>query len=167
MELSPDWRRFLGLLNAAGVRYLLTGGHAVVYHGHQRTPRDLDVWVPREHEAAVKLVQVLRRLGVDDAGLTPQTLMAHDLLRLGQPPLRLKREGDVATIGVPPFRTEILFWVSGNAFDDCYERCVEAAIDGLAVSVVSLEDLIANKRASNRPGDKDDLERLIEIQEKT
>jgi hypothetical protein len=165
MKLSTDSQRFLALLNAVSVRYLLTGGHAVVYHGCRRDVNDLDVWVPREREVAEKLVQVLRTHGVNDQTLTPQMILAHDLVRIGRRPFAVRQEGDVLTIGASPFRTELLFWTSGGAFEDCYQRRVRAAIDGLDVNVIGLEDLIITKTASKRTVDREDLKRLSELQE--
>jgi len=40
------------------------------------------------------------------------------------------------------------------------ERASEVDIDGLVVRVCSLDDLLAMKRASDRPRDRDDLEAL-------
>ena len=40
------------------------------------------------------------------------------------------------------------------------ERSTEVDVDGLTVKVCSLEDLLAMKRASDRPRDRDDLEAL-------
>ncbi|MCK4283287.1 MAG: hypothetical protein KAX44_03135 [Candidatus Brocadiae bacterium] len=165
MEVSRDLRRFLALLNAAGVRYLVTGGHAVVYYGYRRDPKDLDVWIPREPETAEKLVQALRALGVDDRTLTPQMVLVQDLLQIGQPPFVVRQKDEVATIGDPPFGMEVLLWVSDGTFEDCYQRRVRATMADLDVNFIGLEDLIISKKASNRAGDKEDLERLIAIRE--
>jgi hypothetical protein len=40
------------------------------------------------------------------------------------------------------------------------ERSTEVEIDGLIVKVCSLDDLLAMKRASDRPRDRDDLDAL-------
>ena len=36
IELHPDFKDFLKLLNSHDVRYLLVGGYAVGYHGYPR-----------------------------------------------------------------------------------------------------------------------------------
>jgi predicted nucleotidyltransferase len=46
------------------------------------------------------------------------------------------------------------------AFGALDERAVEVDIDGLVVKVCSFDDLLAMKRASDRPRDRDDLEAL-------
>jgi len=42
IELPLDFKEFLKLLNANGVRYLLIGGYAVGYHGYPRATNDMD-----------------------------------------------------------------------------------------------------------------------------
>jgi 2-hydroxy-3-keto-5-methylthiopentenyl-1-phosphate phosphatase len=41
MNLNPDFREFIALLNAHEVRYLVVGGYAVGMHGHPRYINDL------------------------------------------------------------------------------------------------------------------------------
>jgi len=50
----------LSALNAAGVRYLVVGGVAVVLHGHLRTTADLDLIVQSSREDVLKAVRALR-----------------------------------------------------------------------------------------------------------
>jgi hypothetical protein len=45
------------------------------------------------------------------------------------------------------------------------EKASEVDIDGLEVKVCSLDDLLAMKRASDRPRDRDDLKALEEARE--
>ena len=41
MVLNKDFREFIGLLNANGVKYLIVGGYAVGFHGYPRYTKDL------------------------------------------------------------------------------------------------------------------------------
>ena len=66
----------------------------------------------------------------------------------------------VFSIGVPPFRIELLTSVSGLQFDETFADRVNAELDGVQVTVISLEMLKANKRASGRLKDLADLESL-------
>jgi hypothetical protein len=45
IELHPDFKDFLKLLNSHNVRYLLVGGYAVGYHGYPRATGDMDIWI--------------------------------------------------------------------------------------------------------------------------
>jgi len=63
-------------LNAAGARYVVVGGVAVVLHGHARLTADLDIAVDLTPDAARNAVDALLRLGlrprapVDPAGFS-------------------------------------------------------------------------------------------------
>ena len=59
-HLPPDFREFLECLNAAGVEYLLIGGHAVAFHGYPRVTSDMDVWINGTPENAEKVLAAVR-----------------------------------------------------------------------------------------------------------
>ena len=63
-SLDQDFKDFIGLLNANGVRYMVVGGYAVAYHGYLRFTGDIDVWVEISEENAARLVQVMPGLRV-------------------------------------------------------------------------------------------------------
>jgi predicted nucleotidyltransferase len=72
-------------------------------------------------------------------------------------------EGVVFQIGNSPRRIDILTRISGVEFQKAYERRHVIALEGIDVPVISLEDLIANKRATGRTQDLADVERLESI----
>lgn len=37
MQIAPDFREFIGLLNANKVKYLIVGGYAVAFHRYPAT----------------------------------------------------------------------------------------------------------------------------------
>lgn len=55
MELIPDFRELLELLNKNEVEYLIVGGYAVIAHGYPRLTIDIDVWVKPSKENSKKL----------------------------------------------------------------------------------------------------------------
>ncbi|HIJ65751.1 MAG TPA: hypothetical protein HPP77_07340 [Candidatus Hydrogenedentes bacterium] len=57
-------------------------------------------------------------------------------------------------------RLEIVTAVSGVEFKTCYAQRVTDEIDGVAVNIIGIEDLKANKRAAGRYKDLNDLEQL-------
>jgi hypothetical protein len=63
-------------------------------------------------------------------------------------------------MGLPPFRIEVLTSVSGVEFSDCFRKRNVVDIGGLQVSLIAIDDLRANKRASGRTKDLADLEQL-------
>ena len=66
----------------------------------------------------------------------------------------------IVRMGNAPLRIEILMSVSGIEFEKCYPTRIEDVIDGVEVSIIDLASLRANKRASGRHKDLDDLEHL-------
>jgi hypothetical protein len=55
---------------------------------------------------------------------------------------------------------KILTHVKGLEFDQMFGRAVLREFDSVPVRVIDLRDLIAAKKAANRPKDQDDLEHL-------
>ena len=144
-RLPQDFREFLRLLTANGVEYLLIGGYAVGYYGYPRATDDLDVWIALHPENAERMVGVLREFGFNTPDLSPGLFL---------------QEESIVRIGVPPMRIEVLTTISGVGFDECYTGRVIDTLDGMEVSIISLEHLKVNKKASGRHKDLDDLEHL-------
>lgn len=147
MQLPEDFSDFLRLLDAHEVEYLLVGGYAVAYHGYPRPTQDLDIWIACEPDTAARIVRVLHAFGFDDPKVDAETFLD---------PQRLVR------LGAPPMRLEILTSVTGLTFTDSYQRAERTQLDGVLVTVISLDDLRRNKRAAGRAKDLADLEELPE-----
>ncbi len=145
IQIPPDFKEFLSLLNSNDVEYLLIGGFAMGAHGYPRTTQDIDVWIERSSDNAKRTLKALREFGFDP----PSEIES-----------RLLREDQIIRMGLPPFRIEILTTISGVAFADCYARRQMRQIDDLTISVIARTDLIANKKASGRPKDLSDVATL-------
>lgn len=52
IKLPKDFKEFLKLLNANGVRYLLIGGYAVGFHGYPGATDDMDIFVAKDTKNA-------------------------------------------------------------------------------------------------------------------
>ena len=144
-RLPADFKEFLKLLNSHRVEYLLIGGYAVGFHGYPRPTGDMDIWIAVSPENADRTACALREFGFR-AETVPAALFAEP--------------GKIVRMGVPPLRLEIVTTISGVEFTECYARRVSATIDGVAVSMIGLDDLKANKKASGRHKDLNDLEQL-------
>ena len=145
IQLPPDFKEFLRLLNSNDVQYLVIGGYAVNFHGFARATADLDIWVAMSPLNAANLAGVLHEFGFKQA-------TAADFLE----------ERRVIRMGVPPVRLEVLTSISGVDFETCYSRRLVAELDGVKVNLIQLEDLKRNKLASGRLKDRVDLENLPE-----
>ncbi len=145
IQLPPDFKEFLRLLNAHKVEYLLIGGYAVNYHGYPRATADMDIWVAVHPANADRIVAALKEFGFDAADLSPELFL---------------RQWQIIRLGTPPLRIEIATTISGVDFSECYPKRVEDALDGVPVSLISLDHLKHNKKASGRHQDLADLEHL-------
>jgi len=45
VKINSDFKDLLRDFNAAGVRYLIVGGYAVMVHTEPRYTKDLDLWI--------------------------------------------------------------------------------------------------------------------------
>jgi hypothetical protein len=145
LELPLDFKEFLKLLKEYNVRYLLIGGYAVGYHGYARATEDMDIWVAIHPENAERLVAVLKTFGFDLPELKPELFL---------------KDKQIIRMGVPPLKLELCTFISGVEFDECYQARVVDELDGVEVDLIDLEHLKQNKKASGRPKDLADLEKL-------
>ncbi len=76
IQLPPDFREFLKLLNQHSVEYLLIGGYAVNLHGYVRATGDMDIFVRLTPENVERVVTVFHEFGV--------TSMTADVMQLEQ-----------------------------------------------------------------------------------
>ena len=143
IQLPPDFKEFLRLLNSSKVEYLVIGGYAVNYHGFPRATGDLDIWIAIHPENAKRLERVMGEFGFAEA--TTEVFL---------------EERKIIRMGVPPVRLEILTSISGVTFEACYARRLQTELDGVPVNLIHLDDLKLNKEASGRLKDRLDLEQL-------
>jgi len=145
IQLPKDFKEFLRLLEDEGVRYLLIGGYAVGCHGYPRPTGDMDIWIDPSPDNATRCAMAVRAFGMADPEVTPRIF---------------SEERRIIRMGMPPLRIEIHTAISGVDFAACYERRVRTEVDGVPLNLISRNDLKANKRASARHRDFDDLENL-------
>ena len=69
--------------------------------------------------------------------------------------LRSASKSDIVWLGRPPARIDLLLSAPAINFDSAYERRAIQRVDGVDVTVIGKDDLIANKRAVNRARDRD------------
>lgn len=143
--LNQDFREFIQSLNDNRVRYLIIGGYAVAFHGHPRYTKDIDIWIEMSSENAANLLKALEQFGFGSLGLRESDFLV---------------PGQVIQLGQPPNRIDLLCFVSGLEFADCYDSRLTVEVDGVPVSFIDLENLRKNKAASGRLQDLADLENL-------
>lgn len=145
INLPPDFREFLKLLNDRSVEYLLIGGYAVAYHGYPRATADIDIWIAVHPQNAEKTVGALKDFGFDLPQLTRDLFL---------------KEKQIIRMGMPPMRIEIATTISGVDFQECWAERIVDVLDGVEVNIIGLKQLKLNKKAAGRHKDFDDLENL-------
>jgi hypothetical protein len=164
LNIPEPWLAFLRLLNSRAVDYLLIGGCAVTFHGYARPIGDLDVFVGTNPQTAEKLIGVLEDYGHGVEPLAWSLLqLPEKVIRIGQPPFAVTRfapQDRFIQLGTAPTPIEIMTMISGVTFAGCYPAKVMALVDGIEVPVIGREHLRANKAASIREKDADDLAHL-------
>jgi hypothetical protein len=143
--VNRDFEGLLSTFSAHGVDYIVGGAHALAAHGHVRATKDLDVWVRPSAENASRVLRALRAFGAPLHDLTAEDL---------------QRPGLIFQIGVPPLRIELLTAVDGVEFEPAWRDRLRTTFAGTPAAVLSLEHLIANKKAAGRLQDLADVERL-------
>jgi len=145
MQLPDDFKEFLKLLNANGVEYLLVGGFAVGFYGHPRATNNIDIWIATNQINADRMVGVLQEFGIGTHDLNAGLFL---------------RDSTILRMGVPPVRIEVLTSISGVTFNECFRERVIGKLDGVDVTLISLNMLKKNKLAAGRFKDLNDLEHL-------
>src|SRR5512143_360719 len=143
--LNEDYRDMLRALSDEKVRFLLVGAYALAAHGYPRATMDIDIWVMPSPQNADAVLRALSLFGAPLHNLTKEDL---------------QKDGTVFQIGVAPRRIDIITGASGLQFEEAFSRSVVTDVDGIALHVLSDDDLIRNKRASGRTKDLADAEAL-------
>ena len=143
--MNADYIDMLKCLNKAGVDYILVGGWAVNMYGYIRATVDLDVWILADADNAKKVYSAVAEFGAPVSEMKLEEFAEY---------------GMIFQIGVAPCRVDIISKISGVSYADAVTRAVPKTIDGIPVRIISLEDLIANKKASGRAKDLADVEVL-------
>ncbi len=135
--------RLAGAFNRWGVEYLFIGKSGAIFYGFPETTQDADIFPAKSPENGQKLFSALRELGFELTSEDESHLFTgKDFVQL--------RSG--------PFDLDLVFAPDGiETFAEAKSRSL--MIDG-RFPVASLDDIIASKRAANRPKDRESLPRL-------
>jgi predicted nucleotidyltransferase len=150
---EPPWRP-TAVLDAAAllrvlveheVEFVVIGGLAVSYHGLVRATRDLDVCPAPDGLNRSRLDEAL-------AALSAETLLDAD--------------GGRALL-TPSGRVDVLRSLAGvDGYEQLRANAEEVPLPQIGVlHFAAYDDLVAMKRAANRPEDQLDLDRLARIRE--
>ncbi|MBK6520866.1 MAG: hypothetical protein KBG47_01010 [Bacteroidia bacterium] len=138
-------------LNDHSVKYILVGGFATILNGGSRFTEDVDIWIENSVENRKNLNRALMQTGLPNmpqietidfvAGWSSITLSSGFML-------------DIMT-SLKGFKEE--------NFSECHKLANEALIGNVQIKFLHINQLIAEKKATNRFKDLADIEELEKI----
>lgn len=152
VELNEDFRDLLVALADAGADFLVVGAHALAVHGVVRATGDLDVLVRPTIANADRVLAALRAFGAP--------VSAHGVTRED-----FARPGTVYQLGLPPRRIDLLTSLSGVDFEEAAAEARMTSVGEVSFRVPGKRALIANKIATGRPKDLEDVRNLERVGE--
>jgi predicted nucleotidyltransferase len=78
----------------------------------------------------------------------------------------LLNPNNLVQLGYEPYRIDLLTYVTGVDFQECFRRKATVTVDEIQVNFLSLEDLIQAKRKAGRLQDLADAQQLEKIKKK-
>ena len=151
--MFQDYKDLLSAFHAHGVKYLIVGAYAVIYHAQPRFTKDIDLFIKADPANAQATYAALEAFGAPLKGIRPGDFA---------------ERGSFFRFGHDPHGFDILPDIPGVDFETAWERRVEGVIDpksGQKAFFISAPDLIAAKLAAGRPQDIADAAALREAAE--
>lgn len=132
-----------GLLNEAGVKYVVVGGFALALHGVVRATKDIDILIDPSLDNVKRALQALENLSWGVAReLDPADVAAKPLTIIGDDP-----------------RVDLLTLAWSVRYADAAPKAPRVSIDGVQVPYADLDTLIRTKQ-TGRYQDRADVESL-------
>ncbi len=139
---SDNHLRFLKKLQKNEVKFLLIGGHAAIYYGVNRNTGDLDILIEPSIENGRKLISTLKEFKLEIPDI--------DLKEFESPM--------VLSFGFEPDAIDILNYTPGIEFKQVYKNSILIDFSGLKIQMIDIRDLVKNKQALKRKGEKSFLD---------
>ncbi len=143
--MNPDFRDMLSALCEEEAEFLVVGAYALAAHGYPRATGDIDIWIRPHPRNADRVMAALRRFGAPPLGLTADDLAS---------------PGTILQIGVAPNRIDVMTSIDGVRFEEAWASRITRSRAGLPIPFIGKEAYVRNKRATGRPRDLADADRL-------
>ena len=151
MRINSDFKEMLRALSSERARYLVVGGLAVVHHTEPRYTNALDIWVEATPVNAARVMRALKTFRAPTKGVRSEDFTNPQI---------------VFQIGVESVRIDILTSMKGLKFKNAWASRTRARWGKQTVNVLSIRDLVINKRQVGRPQDLLDVARLAPLLKK-
>ncbi len=143
--LSPDFLDFIVCLNERRVDFVLIGGYALGVHGIVRATGDIDFLYRRTKSNVSRLCAAMKDFGAPLGVIDEDALMTPEI---------------VTQFGHPPHRIDLLSAIDGVGVGQVWAGAISITVQGQKMRVIGLAELRANKAATGRRKDAEDLRRL-------
>jgi hypothetical protein len=143
VDTVQDFEDLLELLERFGVRYLVIGGLAFIFHAKPRYTKDIDLWIDPDPE---------------NVGRANQALAAFGSPFLLDP----TKVDEILQLGVAPNRIDLLRAPEGPSFEDAWRQRVDGAYGRANVHWIGIDSLIDIKSRIDDPRHQDDV-RILKL----
>ncbi|VAX36636.1 hypothetical protein MNBD_UNCLBAC01-19 [hydrothermal vent metagenome] len=147
MELHQDYKELLVLFNAHRVEYLIVGAYALAFYGAPRFTGDIDIFINPNKTNAKNIITALNNFGFGSLGLKEDDI---------------SKPNQVIQLGIPPVRIDLITSLTGLSWEIANQHKEAGNYDTIPVYFIGRQELIINKRSTNRKKDAADLEALGE-----
>jgi hypothetical protein len=145
MKVEKDYEEFLSLLNKHNVKYCIIGAFAVAFYAKPRYTKDIDILFEPNNDNAQKILKAIGEFGFGKLDVSIEDLT---------------QEGNILQLGYEPLRIDLMNKLEGFQFQDIWKNRVTGVYGSEKVYIIGLDDLIKNKKMSDRPSDKIDIDLL-------
>lgn len=140
---SKEHLQFLEALQKFEVRFVIIGGHAAIYYGVNRNTGDLDILIDPTKNNGAKLITALNSLKLEIPDIALEEFETELVL----------------SFGLEPDAVDIINFTPGITFEQAYSNSIEVDFDGVRVRMIDIRDLLKNKEALDRKGEKAHLDK--------
>jgi hypothetical protein len=150
MDTIQDFEDILDLFDRHGVRYLIVGGLAFIFHAKPRYTKDIDLWIDSETENVERANHALAEFG------------SSELMSLNDP-------DEVLQLGAAPNRIDLLRNVVALSFAEAWPRRIESHYGRSPANWIDFDSLLAIKSAIDHPRHQEDARvlRLVRDRKQT
>lgn len=146
METVRDFEDILDIFSRQGVRYLIIGGLAFIFHAKPRFTKDMDLWIDADKDNVSRANTALAEFG------------SPFLLDPSKPE-------EILQLGLAPNRIDLLMSVPGVDFDASWKKKIESRYGEAPAYFVDLDTLIRIKSLIDDPRHREDVRVLRKVKE--
>ena len=144
METIQDFEDLLHVLEKHGVRYLIIGGLAFIYHAKPRYTKDMDLWIDPMRDNVKRANTALAEFG------SPYLLNPDN-------------DEEILQLGVDPDRIDLLRSIKGAAFTTAWKNRIRGKYGKANANWIDLNSLIRIKSRIDHPRHQEDVRVLREV----